>query len=393
MITKIVMPQMSLTMQSGLVTFWYKQEGEYIKQGEPFCSIEGDKASVDVDAPVSGYVKKLVAVLGEEFPVKEAIAYLGDENDVFTLEESSVEKRTAGEVASSQPVSVTKREPGQRILISPAARRMAEEYRIDINNIIGTGPDGTIRREDIQKAIDSGIRSVPAEANSVERIKLVGIQKLVAEKMKASYLDAPHIHLSLHVLTGKINDIRRELNKGPEEDGHVSMTDIFLWAVGRTLMKHSRLNATLVADEIHLLSEINVGFAVATDAGLVVPIVRNTDHLDIRTIAKKRDELTKRTKENRQTLEDLSGGTFTITNLGMFGVEEFDPILSPGQAGILAIGKEVYQAVPDSKGDVIFVPVVKLTVACDHRIANGVDGARFLSDLKDLLENPDDSLR
>lgn len=388
MITKIIMPQLSLTMQSGLVASWYKNEGDYVKKGEPVCTIEGDKATVDVEAPVSGYLKKIIAVAGEEFPVKQPMAYLGEQEDVLLIDdEASPEK-----IESIHPPSVSseriKKKESDRISISPVARRMAAENNIDIGTIIGSGPDGMINREDVQKAIESQQSNTTGDLSIQSKIKLSGIQKIVADRMKASYIDAPHIHLSLHASMTKVMEGKKGFKTQENESAHVSLTDIFIWAVSRVLSKELRLNSTLINDEIVLYADINIGVAVAAETGLIVAVIRNADRLGLLEIAQKREILINKINNNVQTQEDINGGTFTITNLGMFEVEEFDPILIPGQAGIIAIGKVINIVQQNQEGRFAAQPMVKLTLACDHRIVNGVDGARFLSNLKAILENP-----
>jgi pyruvate dehydrogenase E2 component (dihydrolipoamide acetyltransferase) len=389
MITKIIMPQLSLTMQSGLVAYWYKNEGDYVKKGEPVCSIEGDKATVDVEAPVSGYLKKIIAITGEEFPVKQPIAYLGEQEDVYLNNDVVSPKKMENYPTSisipSEPIE--KKESG-RISISPVARRMAAENNIDIGTIVGSGPDGMINREDVQKVIDTNQRNPTGDLSIQSRIKLSGIQKIVADRMKTSYNDAPHIHLSLHVSMTNVLEGKKKFETQDNNSAHVSLTDIFAWAVSRVLSKDLRLNSTLINDEIVLYSDINLGVAVSADTGLSVAVIRNADKLGLIEIAQKREILVNKIKNNVQTQEDINGGTFTITNLGMFEVEEFDPILIPGQAGILAVGKVIDIVQQNQEGKFSIQPMVKLTLACDHRIVNGIDGARFLSTLKSILENP-----
>lgn len=388
MITKIIMPQLSLTMQSGLVAFWYKNEGDYIKKGEPICSIEGDKATVDVEAPVSGYLKKIVAVVGEEFPVKQPMAYLGEQEDVLLVEDEATQEMKEAILSPSNTSQSTKKKESDRILISPVARRIAAENNIDIGTIIGSGPDGMINREDVQKVIETNQRNPTGELSIQSRIKLSGIQKIVADRMKTSYNDAPHIHLSLHASMTNVLEGKKKFKNQVNGSVHVSLTDIFVWAVSRVLSKDLRLNSTLINDEIVLYSDINIGVAVAADTGLSVAVIRNADKLKLIEIAQKRETLINKIKNNVQTQEDINGGTFTITNLGMFEVEEFDPILIPGQAGIIAVGKVIDIVQQNQEGKFSTQPMVKLTLACDHRIVNGIDGAQFLSTLKAILENP-----
>jgi pyruvate dehydrogenase E2 component (dihydrolipoamide acetyltransferase) len=388
MITKIIMPQLSLTMRFGIVIDWYKKEGEYIKQGEPVCSIEGDKATVDIEAPASGYLKKIKAVIGEEFPVKEVIGYIGEQNEALP-EEGESPKTDVTQPGNNPPKSsTTSVENTKRILATPVARRLAAEHAIDLSTIRGTGPEGMINREDILAFIKPSSTSSIKEIKIHSKIPLNRIKKIVAERTKASYLEAPHIHLSLHANMEKVIEAKDLLNKELDGIVHITFTDIFIWALSRSLIDNRILNATLNNDTIVLYSDINIGFAVATDQGLMVAVIKNVDTLPIEKIAKKREELVERLKIGHQTLEDVSGSTFTLTNLGMSEIEVFDPILTLGQAGILAVGKITTILQSDSKGEFIPQPIVNLTLACDHRIADGVEGANFMGTLKTILENP-----
>lgn len=390
MITKIIMPQLSLTMRFGTVIHWYKNEGDYVKQGEPVCSIEGDKATVDIEAPVSGYLKKINALINEEFPVKEAIGFIGEREDFLPEEDKSL-KTALTQAENNISESPTTTGPNvKRILATPVAKRLAAENAIDLSAIHGTGPDGMINREDVLAFLQPSSTPMATEVKIHSKVPLSGIKKVVAERTKASYLAAPHIHLSLHAKMEKVIEAKEILNKDLDGVVHITYSDIFIWALGRSLVKNRSLNASLMNDSIVLYTDINIGFAVATDQGLMVAVVKNVDSLSIEKIAKKREELVERVKNGHQSLEDVSGGTFTLTNLGMFGIEEFDPILTPDQAGILAVGKITTILQSDSNGAFIPQPTVNLTLACDHRIIDGIEGANFLSNLKAILENPQD---
>lgn len=219
-------------------------------------------------------------------------------------------------------------------------------------------------------------------------IKLTGIKKIVAEKMKQSYLEAPHIHLELAVDMTEAAKMRGQLNQKYENEPHFTHTDLIVKAVALSLVENPLLNATLEGDTILLIADINIGIAVSTDKGLIVPALKNVEELGLTEIARRRLQLVERAKAGRQTIEDISGGTFTVTNLGMFGIESFRPILYPGQSGILASGM-IKDTVVGSAGDTVQPrPLMNVSVACDHRIVDGSDAAVFLSSLKRKLEQP-----
>jgi pyruvate dehydrogenase E2 component (dihydrolipoamide acetyltransferase) len=390
------MPQLSLSMSFGIVTHWHKNVGDYIEEGEPLCIIEGDKATVDVEAPVSGYLKKTTASIGEEFPVKQVMAYIGDRDDVVDEEIERDEKRSRVEETASQPIGTTVSSPSAKeagaIKASPIAKRLAAESGIDLSTIHGTGPGGRITRDDVLAA-----REAPDEADqdslaespvSGTTIEVTGIKKLVGERMRQSYLDAPHIHLSVTVDVSEAVRLREEVNNRLKNGSRITFTDILLWSVSRALEKHPLLNGTIKENKIILLDEINIGVAVATGKGLVVPNVRKVNTLSLSKIAEARETLVERAMDGKQTPDDLTGGTFTITNMGMFDVDFFDPIITPGQSAILAIGKIKHELSLSDTGEVVQKPNIIMTLACDHRIVDGIDGARFLSDLKEIIRNP-----
>jgi pyruvate dehydrogenase E2 component (dihydrolipoamide acetyltransferase) len=395
-ITKVVMPQLSLSMSVGVVTQWYKNVGDYVRQGEPLCIIEGDKATVDVEAPASGYLKKTTANIGEEFPVKQVMAYIGDKDDVVDEEIETGEKRSPGGEtplpATSTAISSPSTSEAGGFKASPIAKRLAAEFGIDLSTVQGTGPGGRITRDDVLAAKDAlgqvSQEPLPGTPITGTTIEVTGIKKLVGERMRQSYLDAPHIHLSMTCDVSEAVRLREEANNRLNNGPRITFTDILLWSASRALEKHPLLNATLNENKINLLDEINIGVAVATDKGLVVPNIRKVNTLSLSQIAAARETLVERAMDGKQTPDDLAEGTFTVTNLGMFGVDSFDPIITPGQSAILAIGKIRHELSLHDTGEVVQIPTIIVTLACDHRIVDGVDGARFLSDLKGIIENP-----
>jgi pyruvate dehydrogenase E2 component (dihydrolipoamide acetyltransferase) len=220
--------------------------------------------------------------------------------------------------------------------------------------------------------------------------KLTGIKKVVAGRIKTSYNDAPHIHLELSVDMTGATRLRERLNKEAEKLKRVTYTDIIVKAAAQVLKNNRLLNATLREDTVLIFEDINIGIAVSTEKGLVVPVIKNTDRLDLSEISEASGNLIDRVRDGKQSIDDVNGGTFTITNLGMFGIESFKPILNPGQSAILAVGVIKETAAAGGSGQVIFKPMMNLSLACDHRIADGSDGAKFLSELKELLEKPAD---
>jgi pyruvate dehydrogenase E2 component (dihydrolipoamide acetyltransferase) len=270
---------------------------------------------------------------------------------------------------------------------------------VDLRQVTGSGPDGRISKEDVLAAAQragasQGTAAAPGDdaaavrATGVTERPLAGLKKRTGERLKASYLEAPHIHLDVSVRAGALEALRARLNAAEGGAPRYTLTDLLVRAVSLALKENPLLNATLREGRILAFDEQGIGLAVAGPSGLVVPVIRGCQSLSLRQIRDRRRELVARAREGRQTAEDLGGGTFTITNLGMFGVDAFRPILYPGQAAILAVGAVRLQAVAEESGALSAQPVVQLTLGCDHRIVDGAEGARFLGRLKQALEKP-----
>lgn len=385
MITKIIMPQMSLTMRFGIVSAWLKKEGDAVSRGEPVCTIEGDKASVDIEAPASGVLLKILAQPGEEFPVKQPIAFIGDAGDEIVTEPDQI-----SEPSIESPKAHAQQPSGssdERIKASPVALRLAKEMGIDLSQINGTGPDGLIGKEDVL-AFQNKKPAEKVPANEETRLELNSIQKVIASRMGQSNREIPHFHLTSTCCMTKANEFRKKANQTQVDGIHITLTDLLLWAVSRSLVQHPLLNSTFAEDHIVIHSQINPGLAVNTPKGLVVVVFKNADAKSLSAIAKERSELVEKAMSGKQSADDLSDCTFTISNLGMFGVEAFDPIISPGQAGILGIGALKKEVFMDEEEKTSAIETAAITLGCDHRVVDGVSGAEFLASLKTLMENP-----
>lgn len=388
MITKVIMPQMSLTMQTGLVSKWLKSQGEMVSAGEQICTIEGDKAALDIEAPASGILLRIVAQEGQEFPVKQIMAYIGDREDVIEEESAAVASTPQTTIPQTdQKVSTAQSESSDdRIKASPVAKRLANEKGIDLSKIKGTGPDGLIGKEDILSFIEG--KTLSSEMDSFKEFN--SIEKIIAEKMTESNRDIPHFHLSSTCKLGQANILRKEINNVESTKTHITLTDLIIWSVSRSLKKYPDLNSSYEPNKIIFQKSINVGLAVNTPDGLLVVVIKKADEKSVFDIASVREELTHRAALGKQTPDDLSDCTFTISNLGMYGIESFDPIITPGQVGILGVGALVNSLEFDEKGSVVSVEKLTLTLGCDHRAIDGVAGAEFLSDIRNRLENPSD---
>ncbi|MFW6116449.1 MAG: dihydrolipoamide acetyltransferase family protein [bacterium] len=422
MATPIIMPKLELAQETAKVIQWLKQEGERIEKGEPVLEIETDKVTVEVEAPVSGILAGIQVEPGQVVPVTEVIAYLlepGEEppekaeaqtetRASIRLEATPVARRLAeirdvdltaikgtgpggritradveavlDEGASVEPVS-------EKIRATPAARRIAHEHGLDLATVPGSGPGGVVQTDDVQTfAAQRKLSAAPA----AEVVPLEGMRRTIAERMTSSYRTIPHISFCTRVDMSAFQETRARLNAEAEAANHpsVSVTALVVKAVAWALKRHPWLNSVLREGEIHLLPEVNIGVAAALEEGLVVPVVRQADRKSVATIAAEVNDLATRAREDRLMPSDVAEGTFTVSNLGPFGVEEFTAIINPPQAAILAVGSIQPDVVADAEGEVAVRPVMRMILSADHRIVDGAIAARFLTDLEKVLEAP-----
>ena len=400
MINAVKLAKIGLTMETGTILKWLKSEGEFVKQDDPLLEVETDKSVNTVESFYTGYLKKILVKEGEEVPVETVIAYIGDQDDEVPVEDDGEEIRGAGQITQSSPShpdGTPKAAPqpetdaagSSRINASPLARRLAAEMEVDLSSVTGTGPGGRIGREDILTAAQSsGVKPVGEDRSSedVEEFPLSGLRKTAAERIKASYLSAPHIYLEISVDVSELDRSRKNTNAKSKKGIHLTVTDYLVRGTALALKENPRLNASIHETTVRLFRTVNIGIATSTPQGLVVPVIKNCADLSLEQIAVQREELASRARDGKQTREDLADGTFTITNLGMFGIEAFQPILNPGQAAIIAAGAIMTIPVVEENGAIGARKAMRLVLACDHRIIDGAEAAKFLRDLKGRLE-------
>ncbi|MDH7478230.1 MAG: dihydrolipoamide acetyltransferase family protein [Candidatus Bathyarchaeota archaeon] len=358
MVTKVVMPKLSLTMKEGTVGKWYKREGETVEKGEPIVEVISEKATYDLEAPASGVLRKIFVGEGVDAEVNAVLAVITAPNEPFSETEiiQSVEEK-------EKPV-----------LASPAAKRLAREYGIDLSLVKGTGPEGRIVEEDVKRYIEETSLVQPRVKQIVP---LTGFRKTSAERVSTSFRTAPHSTIVMEVNAAKAKEAYEKL--------HVSYTAIIVAAVAKALLEHPVINSTLEGDRIKVFEDINVGVAVATEQGLVVPIIHNADKKSLKEIDVAINDLTEKARHGNLAKEDVSGGTFTITNLGMFGVEFFTPIINPPEAAILGIGRIKDKPVVINE-KIETKPFIMLSLSYDHRIVDGAPAAEFLGKVKEKIE-------
>lgn len=386
MATTIVMPQLSSTMEKGTVVQWLKQVGDEITEGEPILEITTDKVDIEVESPASGVLLKLLVDTDDEVPVKDPIAILGeageDIGDAGAIAESTQQAATE---AKSEPVPEKPAPPKGKVFASPRARRLAKETGTNLAEVTGTGPRGRIVSQDVRKYVKEGKPTVAISKPAItpgQVIKLSGIQRTVAERLTMSYRTAPHIDILVEVNCEKMIALRNLLKV---QGIKVSYNDILAKYTAVVLREFPRFNSVLEDDGIHLLEDINIGIAAAVGDELVVPVVKNADKKDVKEIAADSIRVITAAREKKLALDDVSGGTLTITNLGMFGVKSFKAIINPPQVAILAVGTIEPRAVV-IPGQIIAQQMMSLNLSIDHRVLNGAQGGEFLARLKELIE-------
>ena len=413
MATEVKLPRLGQGMESGTVVRWLKQEGERVEKGEPLYELDTEKVTQEVEAEASGVLLK-IAVQEGEVPVGQTVAVIGEEGeDVPQAEETEVDEepqeegsraperdaeREEGAEASaarqpSEPATEI-REPDRngRVKASPLARRIARERGIDLAQLRGTGPEGRIVAEDVERA-EMAPAEAPAPAaapaappGEVEVVPLTSIRKTIARRLTEAW-QAPVFQISMSADMGRALALRKQLVELAKDGPKPTISDVLTKIAASALMRHRRLNAEFAGDEVRIHPSAHVGMAVATDRGLVVPVIRGADRLSIQEIAAARVDLVDRARGGKLQQADLDGGTFTISNLGMFGVQQFVAVLNPPQVAILAVGAvEETPVVRD--GEITARPLMSLTLTCDHRAVDGADAADFLRTVRSMLEEP-----
>lgn len=443
MAATVIMPRFGMTQEQSTIVAWLVEEGSYVQKGDPICEVTTDKINMEVEAPADGYLKGIRHQAGDVVPVTEVIAYIVAEGEEVPAGSPAAASAAVVSEAAVPP-------PAQAPAATPVARRLAEAEGIDLAAIVGSGVGGKIVREDVEKAlaarssraIDGKVRATPAarrlarehgvdlaaitgsgpqgrvqgsdvraalaaprpaaapapvpipappvEAGSVLRvIPLEGMRGTIARRMQASYQQAPHITFTLDVDMTHALALRADAAaRLPEGHPGVSLTAVIVKVCAWALRQHPLLNSHLVEDKIIVYQDVNIGMAVALDEGLIVPVIHHADRKGLIEIGAEVADLAQRSRENRLRADDITGGTFTVSNLGMFGVDRFTAILNPPEVGILAVGSLTKRFVPDEHDQPLLRPFITLTLSADHRAVDGATAARFLATLREALEQP-----
>jgi len=395
----VVMPALEMAQETGKLIAWRKQEGDRVTKGEPLLEIETDKAVLEVEAPADGILAGISAQAGADIPVGQTIAWIvapGEkpptENESATTAPTARAGSQAKVESNSAPVAAGVREPPavQGARISPKARRLAKELGVDIATVRGSGPGGEILASDVQAATHAAVGPA-AKSASIEVPSTLG--RLMAERTTQSWTTVPHFFVTREIDAGALNEYRERLVAEIERTHNIRIThtDLLVALTSRVLLKHPRLNSSWTAEGVRLHDYVNMGVAIAVNDGVVAAVIRNAHTATLAEIAQQRREVAERARAGKLRPADIADATFTISNLGMYHVDQFSAIITPPQAAILAVGA-ITDRVVAVEGKPAVRPMMTLTLSCDHRAADGARAAMFLNDLAESILEPHRSL-
>ena len=404
MATKVHMEALSPTMEEGRLVKWTKHEGDAVKSGETLAEVETDKAVMELVARADGQLIKVMVPEGTTVPVGNVVAWIGKPGEKVdgagSTEQGAVAAKPAP-AAKAAPAPAAAPADATRVKASPLAKRIAKDAGVDLKLVQGSGPGGRVIKRDVEagatqaRAAAPGVSApgsvLPARGGAAyEDVPLTQIRKTIAKRLVASIGPIPHFFLTTEIDMERAAEAREALNRQLGEEGgggKISFNDIVIKAVALALVRHRPCNAWFQEDHIRYWNDVHVGMAVAIEDGLITPVIRNADMKTLSEIGAEARELAGRARNRRLKPEEYTGATFSVSNLGMFDIDQFTAVINPPEAGIVAIGTIVPKAVPD--GDrVVARRRLRVTMSCDHRVIDGATGAAFLKTLKQMLENP-----
>ena len=426
----VEMPKMGDTMEEGKILRWIKQEGDQVKRGESLAEVETDKVNIEIESFASGVLRKILVAEGEFAPIGAGIALIGALDEPLPdslsgngavkaaatsekvqavtagVESAQTLKEAKGDYQAAQTIVQSPAESHDRIFISPIARRIAEEHNFDYSQVEGTGPNGRIIKLDIEAALAQKPEAVaptiaaqlpvleaepaPIEVSEATEVPLSAMRRTIAKRLSQSMQTAPHFYVTSVIDTGKLADLRRQINEYAQNEPEpikVSFNDLIVKAVAIALVRMPQVNVSFAEDRLILKKQVHIGMAVALEQGLIVPVIRNAEQRSVLAIARESQRLAELARTGKLRPEDFSGGTFTVSNLGMFEVESFTAVINPPESAILAIGSITPTPVVVD-GQVVVRDRMKVTLSSDHRAIDGAIAARFLQEVKRLLEEP-----
>ena len=410
----IRMPKLSDTMTEGGLSKWHKKVGDKLKAGDLLAEIETDKATMDFESPVDGVLLHIGVQAGKSAAVDSILAVFGKEGEDITALLASAtaeapkaaatvevkEEKKAVEVKDEKRVAVKASVPpappsppapplhpsNGRVKASPLARHLAEEKGIDISRVRGSGPDGRVTRQDIENHRSGGAAFSAPQVEAFTEVEVSQMRKTIARRLAESKFSAPHFYLTLEIDMERAMQVREAINKSIAPD-KISFNDLVIKAVAVAQKQHPKVNSSWLGDRIRFNQHVHIGVAVAVEEGLLVPVVRFADGKALRTIGAEVRDYAQKAKEKKLQPTDWEGNTFTISNLGMFGIEEFTAIINPPDACILAVGGIMEKPVVKN-GAIVPGHTMRVTLSCDHRVVDGATGAAFLQTFKDYMEEP-----
>jgi pyruvate dehydrogenase E2 component (dihydrolipoamide acetyltransferase) len=419
MASQVVMPKLSPTMEEGQLARWLKKEGDKVSMGEPLAEIDTDKATMEMQALSTGVLRKILIHEGESAPLGQPIAIIGEpDEDISDLEKTAAtaqpaakpestpaEEPKAAEAAPEPHRSVEPSRDGGRQLVSPIAARMAADAGISLKSLQGSGPGGRIVKRDIEAAISGKAESTPASprlravpasqplppgtlypASAYRDEPASEMRRTIARRLATSLGPVPHFFLTSEIDMERAADLRHSINE-LYPDAKISINDVIIKVAAVTLIQHPQVNASFQDKTVRFYEHADIGVAVATENGLITPIVRSADLKSIMEIGGEVRELAERARGRKLKPEEFTGATFSISNLGMFGIDEFTAVINPPEGAILAIGAMAPKPVVRD-GQIVARQTMRVTMSCDHRVIDGAIGAKFLQTFKQIMENP-----
>ncbi len=434
MATKVIMPKLSPTMEEGQISRWLKKEGDKVSMGEPLAEIDTDKATMEMQALANGVLRKILINEGQAAPLGQTIAVIGEPNeDIASLiseapaaappkqeqkkeEQAQPQEQPKPEPAPPQPQAkaaaagartvANGRQPqaassdSARLIVSPLAARMAAEAGIDLRSLQGSGPGGRIIKKDIEaaltqpkaapaappfpRAVEPGFHQAAASAYRDEPAS--EIRKVIAKRLVTSLGPVPHFFLTTEIEMDRAAEMRKGIN-ALDPDLKISINDIIIKVTAAALMQHPEVNASFQEKFVRYYEHADIGVAVAIEDGLITPVVRSADQKSLSEIAAEVRELAGRARSRKLKPEEYTGASFSISNLGMFGIDEFTAVINPPEGAILAVGAMSAKPVVRDNG-IVIRQMMRVTMSCDHRVIDGATGAKFLQTFKKILENP-----
>ena len=394
MAVAVILPKLDEAMRTGRIVKWIKKEGDRVEKGDVILEIETEKTAFEIEAEASGILSKVMAKEGDDVPVGATIVFILQPGEKAPEVPEPVVKAEE-EIKEEVPVEVPKiTKEAEAIKASPLAKSIAKEHGIDLSLVAGTGPGGRITKEDVLQALEESkvVTTPPAreepELAGEERVPLSSMREVIARRMTESF-QAPHFYLTVEVDTQELREARKQLIPLIESKIGIrlTVTDLIIKMVAKALEDNPSVNCAYADGAMKLFKRIDIGLVAAVEGGLIVPVIRQADKKSLAEITQARAELAQKARDRKITKEEMTGSTFTISNLGMFGIDQFSAILQPPEGAILAIGRITDKAVVRDR-QIVIRPMMTLTLSIDHRVLDGVLGSQFLQSLKAYIENP-----